>query len=355
MNHTNLRKALGLGLSKTLAVVTSLALLVPFMAPAAYAGPAEDVTSKYFGTLAVSGIKQGGAVASTGNGSAGNPFTSTTTVIMNLSYSGTAASAAITVASSCITFYAPVGTVDTGIGSATCGFTGGTFDMSVSTGGLTLGQLCDLINGVQGPFSLSGNANGGAPTGGNYHCTLVGGIRSDTSANYLPTVTQAANVNNLNAVGGYSIPTSTAQIVSLGIIPAAGRHVVLNSCTVNTSGTPPLQVFGSLAKFGVGANGFDSFGNPLTDASLAWLSPALVANTTTNEPLATIVSNPWLEFSGGGAYNAALNVPAGHAPSAPVGNAYNGHVVARVNNYALNAAAEASTNFVSCQWNERSN
>lgn len=359
MNYTKLRKALGF--TKALAVVCVSALLVPLTAPLALAGPTEDVASKYYGILSLSDTKQGGTVAGTGN----NTATSTTTVILNLSYTGTAASANITIASggsgsgnNCIQFFAPEGTADTSIGSATCGLTGGAFDLGASSVA-TLGQLCDLINGIQGPFSLSGNANGGAPTGGNYHCTLVGGVRSDSSSNYLPVVSEAVNVNNLNAVGGYQVPTSTSALISMGIIPAGGRHVLLNWCEVSSAGTPPLQVFGVKIKDGVGAQGTTQFGVTENDSALAWASAALAANTLTYEPTQSTSVFPvqagWLEFSGGGVYSYALAVPPGHAPNPPVGNAYNGHVVVRVNNYGTGAAAQASTNFLTCQWDERSN
>ncbi len=364
MNHTKLRKALGLFNAKALAVLLSSALLVPLAAPLALAGPTEDAASKFYGQLSVSEIRTGGAsntatvVPAMGN-------TSTTTVVMTLSYSGTAATSNITIqaggssSGNIITFYAPEGTVDTSIGSATAGQTGGTFDLGASTVS-TLGQLCDLINGVQGPYALNGNANGGAPTGGNYHCTLRDGIRSDSPSTFLPIVTEALNVNSLNAVGGYSVPIATNTIISLGIIPSTGRHVVLNFCAVNSAGTPSLQVYGSRIKYGVGATNVDQFGNAVTDATLAWSGAALTANTTTTEPLhntSGIVPDygPWIEFGGGGSYSYALNTPTGHAPVVPVGNAYNGHVVIRANNYAASNAPETTSNFLTCQWTEKSN
>lgn len=350
MNYTKLRKALGLFSVKTLAAVLSFALVAPFTAiPALAYSNSQDQTAAYYNSLANSAIKLGGTVAAATNASAA----STTTIIMNLMYTGPAASASVTIGASSITFYAPQGTVDTTIGNATFGATGGTFDLSVASGA-TLGQLCDLINGVQGPFALSGNANGGAPTGGNYHCTLVGAIRSDPSTNYLPSVVQAANVNNLAAVGGYMVPSSTAALISLGIIPETARHIILNYCTVNSAGTPNVQVFGVKAKDGIGASATDLFGNVLTDATLAWISPALVANTTTNEPLSTIVAQPWIEFGGGSAAAYKYSPgPAGGQVNVPTGQSYNGHVVIRVNNYGAGAALQASTNFLSCNWIEK--
>lgn len=350
-----LKGTLGRG-ARALGAVLMSALLAGLAPAAAFAASNNmDIQSAFFGQIAVSGVKQGGAgnTINVGNNSAA----STTTVVMNLSYSGTAASANITISGNCLTFYAPEGTVDTTIGSATCGISGGTYDLTASTV-TNLGQLCDLINGV-GTFALNGNANGGAPTGGNYHCTLVDGIRSDVADVWLPSVTEASGVNNLNAVGGYSIPIATDTIISLGIIPAQGRHVILNNCTVNSAGTPAIQVFGVPYKFG-GSN-VGQFGAALGgDANLAFLSPALTANTSDLlSPFAAAAtavppSQPFMEFAGsGGGYSYALNLPAGHSPAPPVGTQYNGHVVVRANNYGTGNAPEASTNFISCNWMER--
>ncbi len=116
-----------------------------------------------------------------------------------------------------------------------------------------------------------------------------------------------------------------------------------------------MKVYGSLAKYGVAGQGTGTFGTVQTDATLAWVGAPLVANTTRNDPIATPIAVPWLEFGGRGSDSYALNVPPGHAPNPPVGNAYNGHVVVRVNNYGLGIADEGSTNFISASWFERSN
>ncbi len=290
------------------------------MAPRSYANV--DQVSAFYGQLAVSGIRIGGTVAGAGNGSAA----STTTVMAQLYYNGSAASSYVSIFASSITFYAPLGTVDTSIPTNST-YGAGTLDIAPST--MTLGALSDIVNGVAG-----------------YHMTLVDGIRSDIALNYLPSVTAAANVNNLAAVGGYLVPTSTSAIISLGIIPAANRHVILNYCAFNSTGTPSVQVFGVRAKNGVGANGLDYFGNALNDSSLVWQSPALVQQAATNFPTSTLIAQPWLEFGGGSASAYTYK-------NAPVGNAYNGHVVVRVNNYGTAVQAQTSSQYVSCNWFER--
>ena len=307
-----------------------------------------DQQAAFYGQLAVSGVHLGGAVAGTGQGAA----VSTTTTVMELYYTGTssAANVGITTGGSgtnndCMTFYTAGAVIDTSIGYATCGQTGGTFDLGVSSEGLTLGSLCDLINNQPPTIGTNGSANGGSPTASNYHCMLTDAIRSDISSQLLPTITVTQSVNNLNQVGGYTIPVGTATVMSLGIIPASGRRVVLDYISVNAAGTPSVYVYGAKAKFGVGAAGLDTFGNPQTDSSLAWVSPALAANTTTNFPLATPIALPWLEFGQGGVAFTYKNPP--------VGNFYNGHVVIRVSNYAAAGAAMTSSNFLEVSWTEK--
>lgn len=327
MNMTKLRKTLGQSVKALVSVSLLLAASV-VTASRSNASATEDIISRYFNTQTFSDIKLGGAVAGTGN----NTAVATTTVIMQLFYEGANASANITLsAGGCLTFFSPEGTVDSTIGTATCGQTGGSYDLTVSTV-QTLGQLCDLIN--------SQGIVGGLPQ---YDCTLIGGIRSDIAQNYLPVVSEALNVNNLKAVGGYMVPTSTAALMSVGIIPGQNRHVALNYCAVNSAGTPSVQVYGVKSK---DASGVNYFGVAQNDSALAWLSPALTANTTTNEPVATAVPNNWIEFAGASGNQFGYKTP-------PVGNSYNGHVVVRVNNYGLGATLQAATNFIACNWIER--
>lgn len=324
---------------KVLGVVLTLAAAA-VLAPRSYANV--DQQNAFYGQIGAAGLKIGGAVASGNSGSA----VSTTTTMLNLFYNGTATAAYVTIGASSITFYAPFNVIDTSLGSATYGATGGTYDLSVATMN-ELGELCDAINGAVAPtVGTNGSANGGAPTGSSYHCTLTGGIRSDLSSNFLPNVLEVSGVNNLAAVGGYSIPTSTNSLMSLGILPASGRHVVMNYCSVNSgNASTGLEVYGVLAKFGVGAAGKDYFGAPVTDATLAWRSPVVTQNTTTVFPLATAVAQPWLEFGQGGVGFTYLNPP--------IGNFYAGHVVARVNGFPNGGAGATTSNFVSCAWMEK--
>lgn len=336
MNHTKLRKTLGRSVLKALA---SICLILPaaFLTERPASANVDQVAT-FYGQIGTGGVKVGGAA-----GTATQPFYSTATAVMDIYYNGSATAAYVSLFASSMTFYAPFGTVDTSIGGGSS-YGAGSFDIAPSTA--TAGAICDLINAQAPTVGTNGSANGGPPTASSYHCTLTGAIRSDVLNNILPTnVIETANINALSAVGGYNIPISTTQIMSLGIIPAAGRHVVLDYCTVSSAGTPVVQVWGSLARNGVGASGFDMLGNPTTDATMVWQSPALVANTATNEPLGTPVAFPWLEFGQGGVNYSFKN--------APTGNLYNGHVVVRVNAYGSGYANETSSNYVACFWNEK--
>ena len=335
MNHTKLRKALGHALG--LSVLTTLAAL--FTAPTAFANV--DQQAQWFGQLAVSDLKIGGAPSYSG------ATASTATTSMELFYNGSATAAYVSInGSGCVTFYAPYNVIDTSIGSATCGQSGGTFDTTASTEN-TMGALCDLINGALVTTGTNGSANGGPPNATAYHCTLTGSVRSDstTVGEWLPNITAASGVNALNAVGGYKVPVGTTTIMSMDIIPAPGRRVVLNYVTVNAAGTPNVTVYGAKAKLGIGAAPKSYFGVASTDSDLVWQSPALATNTTTNEPLATPVAFPWIEFSQGGAGYTYL--------TPPVGGSYNGHVVVRVNGYGGAQPADTSSNFILASWLEK--
>lgn len=301
-----------LGLCLTLAAAAVLA-------PRSYAANSAEVQSQWYGQLSLGETKIGGTTPTVA--------VATTTTLMDLYYNGTATASYVNFNASSMTFFAPFNVADTSIGTQTSIYTAGTFDLAASTMN-TLGQLCDAINAVAA-----------------YHCTLTGGIRSDLTT-YLPaSVVAVSGTNNLNSVGGYLVPVGTSTIQSLGIIPAQGRRVILNYCSVNGAGVAPLQVFGVRAKYGIGAWGLDAFGNVLTDSALAWQSPAITAATTTNEPLSTLIPLPWLEFGAGGV-SYTYKAP-------PVGNAYNGHVVVRLNNFGNGSAAGSSTQFISCQWMEK--
>jgi hypothetical protein len=330
-------------LAKVSFALSTILAVASVMAPQSYANV--DQVQQVAGQIALSATKTGGTVAGTGN----NTAVSTTTVMAQLYYNGPSTAAYITTAavgsnsSLCVVFYAPYNVIDTSIGSATCGYTGGAFDLGVSTGGAMFGALADLIN-------TTGLYNG-LPR---YHMTLVGAVRSDLSTNYLPTVTQASGVNNLGAVGGYQIPTSTASVLSLGVIPAQGRHVILSWCEVNvtTNNAVSLSVYGVPAKFG--AN-LDSFGNTLSDSYLAWgPSAALASQSTTYEPTQSTsypinFPNDWLEFANpGGAGGNAFSYK-----NPPTGPAYNGHVVIRAGGYFLTTAIQTVSNFLTCGWTEK--
>ena len=344
MNHTKLRKALGRvsrALGVTLLTLAALALL----APRSFANV--DQVAQFYGQLSVSETKIGGVATASGNQAA----VSTNTSILDLFYNGSATAAYVTIGASSITFYAPFGVVDTSIGTQASIYPSGTFDLAASTMN-TLGALCDAINNIGPTVGTNGSANGGAPTASSYHCTLTGGIRSDPASTYLPNVVEVSGNNNLSAVGGFLIPASTNTLISLGILPASGRRVVLNFCSVNVAtatAAVSLQVFGSKAKYGIGAAGLDYFGNPTNDSTLAWQGLPLASNTNTTEPLhntSGVVPDfaPWIDFGAGG--------PTFTFKNPPVGNFYNGHVVVRTNEYA-GGVAQTSSNSLTCQWTEK--
>lgn len=245
---------------------------------------------------------------------------------VNLTYIGASSAAYVTIStgasSGFITFYAPFNVVDTGIGSATAGQTGGTFDLAPSTSN-TMGQLCDLIN---------------AST--NYRCTLLGTIRSDLASQLLPAVTAVSGVNALNSVGGYNVSIGTQTVMSLGIIPAPNRRVVLFQCNVNSTGTTVnLQVFGRKRQYG---GGVDPYGSAVTDSYLAFSSQQLTQSTVTNFPNSTALI-PWIEFTTNQGYSYK-------AP--PTGTAYNGKVVVRASNYGTNSL-QTNLNYIQCLWQEK--
>lgn len=336
MNKNQTSKALGLRLKSLVLFAVVAVTAVLGARPVAHAANTQDTVTQYFGALSASKTQLGAA----------------NSTVMVLSYTGPEATASVTIGASSITFYAPNGTGDTTIGSSIYGGSGGSFDLTVSSVS-TLGELCDLINGTQGPFVPSNSSpRGGAPSGGYYHCTLTGGIRDDAtqSAGILPNVA----AQSLTAAGGYAVPFATTTIMSIGIIPTTGRRVVLNWCSANANGTPTVNVYGSLAINGVGANGYDTFGNATGDSTLVWTSAPLVDDTTRVEPLATATGFPWLEFGGGSAaqYNYWTGSGRGGV-NVPVGNAYNGHVVVRISNFAVPGPSHALGNFLSCGFSER--
>ena len=302
-----------LGLCLTLAVAA-------VMAPRSYAvsgGTADAVLAAADATAAGARVS-GGAIGS---------IVSTTTV-MNLTYTGSAADAEITVTQASglgtvLSFYAPGATLATDIGAGVATFASGSFDLSVSTMA-TFGQLCDAIN---------------TSSKGNWHCTLSGVTRGDSPQQILNTAfTAAAGVNSLKAQGGYSVAVGTATYMSLGIIPAAGRRVILTQCQVNQEGTA-LKVFGRPRGF---SSGYDRFGNSVTDSYLVW-NNLLTANTLAYVPSQYTVA-PWLEFAANQGFS--LSAP-------PAGAlAYNGHVTVEASNYGV-LLNQTTSNYLQCSWLEK--
>ena len=293
-----------------------------FMAAAAGKASANSNDERLLQTpdaTAAAGIVSGGAIGS---------IVSSTTV-MNLSYTGSAADAEVTITATggvgtTLSFYAPGGTLATDIGGEVGAFASGSFDLSVSTMA-NFGQLCDAIN---------------QSSGGEWHCTLTGVTRGDSPAKILNTgLVEAAGVSSLKAQGGYTVDVGTASYMALGILPAPGRRVVLTQCLVKQVGTT-LKVYGRPRGF---SGGYDRFGGSVTDSYLTWNS-AVASNTLAYVPSQYTVT-PWLEF----APNQGFSVS-----SPPVGSlAYNGHVVVEASNYGAGAALQPSTDYLSCSWLEK--
>lgn len=286
--------------------------------------------------------------------------TSTGSPVLVLNYTGSAADAEVTIApggtaqnptaTGKIAFYAPGATLETTIGVGTAGNASGTFDLGVSSEGLTLGALCDSIN----------QSNSGAS---NWHCTLVSGLRSDNSGQVLPTVTASAGINSAKANGGYAVPIATNTIISLGIVPASGKHVVLNGCYAqgagNAAAPPSLYVYGVPIKY---SKNLDQFGTVYTD-SYQVHQLVMTSATSTYDPASFQYNSaaPWIEFAPVGGNPGAFPMGNGVATNVtksilygPIGaNQYNGKVVVRVGAFAVgNGTQVGPTDFLTCNWTE---
>jgi hypothetical protein len=210
-----------------------------------------------------------------------------------------------------------------------------------------MGQLCDQINA----------SNSGAP---NWHCTLVSAIRSDVAANTLPVVPTVTAANNSAAApGGYNLFFGSNTIMSLGIIPAPQKHVILAGCFVNAGGTigsatnaPPFAIYGVPVKYG---RMRDPYGAVLNDSNQV-LIQSLTSGTSYYIPATYQYANtPFMEFgplAGNPGFGGTGNIQYGPSNATQ----YNGKVVVRVG--ALQSGASAlgnnpSNNFLQCSWWER--
>ena len=232
----------------------------------------------------------------------------------------TTTGAYVTISATAMTFYQPFATLDTSVGTA------GVITYASTLGSNTMGSLCDYLHSL----------------GAKYKCTLISAQRDDPPV-ILRTQTSTDGTNNLAATsqrplkGGFSVDQATTTFVSLGIIPAAGRRVVLKQCTFNgfkgSGNDNGFQIYGQLRKYGTANSGgapaasaTDQFGTAVNDSYLVWRS-SHVAATDTTLPSSNALPR-WLEF------------------------AEDAHVVVRTGNIASDSV-QTSANFVRCSWDER--
>ena len=220
----------------------------------------------------------------------------------------TSTGAYVTISATAMTFYNPFATADTTVGTA------GVVTYASTLGSDTMGGLCDYLHSL----------------GAKYKCVLRGAKRDDPPK-ILQTQTATNATNNLGADGGFSVMQTTTTFVSLGIVPAAGRRVVLKQCVSNGNMSPGdngLQIYGQLRKYGAvaSAQAKDPWGTTADDTYRVWRS-SQVAATDTTQPSSNALPR-WIEF------------------------AKDAHVVVRQGN-TESTSVQTSANFVRCSWDER--
>lgn len=295
----------GAGLRLFLTCLTLAAAIV--MPSRSYAVPVEDAILRSNDESANSAIVLGGA----------DVVPAVNLLFTGKTQTGAVASstgAYVTISATAMTFYNPFGTVDTTVG------TSGVITYASTLGTNTMGALCDYLAGL----------------GVKYKCTLRGAKRDDPPI-ILKTQTATNGTNNLAAtgltplVGGFNVLQTTTTFVSLGIVPASGRRVVLKQCVVNGfmgAGDFGLSIYGQLRKYGTvaGKNATDPWGTLADDTYLVWRS-SNVAATDTTVPSSNALPR-WIEF------------------------AQDAHVVVREGNVA-STSVQTAANFVRCAWDER--
>lgn len=215
--------------------------------------------------------------------------------LVKISYVGVATQAVITITNDAFTTAAPIGTADL------------SYDLSAAAYD-TLGEFCDAVNAED-----------------DYNCVLTGGKRDDSSR-LLTDVVGSASVGLASAAGGYDIGIDTGGAVHvasqyinrLGIIPGAGKSVVLKYCNVQSDAIGSVKVYGKLAKYASANDGVTR-----NDSTLL-LSPATADDTA--KTVGNIYGGSWLEF------------------------AKDAHVVISVGNATT---AQTATSFIECFWDEK--
>lgn len=279
-----------------------------------------------------------------------------TSSAVSLFYIGSATEAYVTISSGVsLTFYAPWNTIDTSIGSATSGQTGGTFNLTVSSLN-TVGEVCDAIN-----------------RSANYRCILRG-AKSDDNSNLLRDQTEVAGLGNLGALGGwdvqfdtgsalgyytgsallrigvYAIAPNISVLAGLASNPSPGPRLRLKQCKYSGAGTTaaaPFAVYGKSRRF-------EGKAGPMVEArgdfTRVYYDPVTVSSTTpaqtyvvtgTTSPVITLPATGPATFS-----------PAMAGLSDGLEFADGAHVVVEVFNPDTNGTQGAS-NFLECLWEVR--
>ena len=149
---------------------------------------------------------------------------------LSLYYVGTATESLVYISSTLITAFAPIGTADTGFGTAL-----GSYDLSAAAYD-TFGELCDAIDGLA-----------------NYGCRLLGAKRDDNT-NRLRDQAATSGTNDLKAAGGFDVKFDTAPVAGggtpeafdlrVGVTPESGKRVVLKKCEWNANGANTALIYG---------------------------------------------------------------------------------------------------------------
>lgn len=211
---------------------------------------------------------------------------------LNIKYTGSAATADVSITSAVVTLAAPTGTT-----LHTIDTTYAAYD--------TMSELCSYIS------SLSG-----------FSCSMVGAKGDDASILLYDPVTNAS----IKGAAGYDVAFGTGAVYGetgvyinrIGITPQSNKRVVLKYCNVQNDGTGTIDIYGKLMKYATGNDG-------VTRNDTTKVASMATANDT-SETDGNIYGGNWLEF----------------AP--------NEHVVVSAGNATT---TQTSTSFLECYWDEK--
>lgn len=297
---------------KYLGLVLILAVSALVAAPRpAVAGNEQDVMSAFYDQSEFSEVVRGGQTSSN---------------MARLYYTGSSTECVATITSSNITFYAPAGTADTGIGSSgVINLTAAAYD--------TMGELCDYINGKT-----------------NYRCVLTGALRSDASGGasaVIMTQTATTGTCDLKGKGGCALTNYDAGMIRLGILPSQGKRVILKGIqAVSVETTNNVYVYGIPRK---SAGGLSIEGAAVTHNSEQWRSATGSTSLVYIPASSQYQLAPWMEFND----NAQRSVNAqGRVVSPPVGSLQtDGRVVIALG--VLGGTSQTQSQYIRVFWSEK--